>query len=342
MIKNDIKILSIIAFWKGANDTSLIEGFKNLGCNTLIINTKDFFSNKKLLEKVHRKLFSRPYRSVINQFNEHIIKTAREYKPNIVFIAKGLWVEPQTVIELRALGSVVVHWHPDDAFNPENTSQFLSKSLPIYDLIITPKSFNIIEYKNIGAKNVLFIPYAYDPTIHYPVKSSNYSSSDVVFIGTQRRQRVKQLSYLYNKKVDLKIYGGQWHKLPFYYKVKKSCAFQEVYAENMSQVIANSKIMLGFLNVENRDLHTARTFEVPACRGFYLSERTEEQMDFFREGIEAAYFSSNEEMHEKIDYYLKNDSLREKIRNSGYERVKSLNATYNDRAERIIKEILTS
>ena len=48
-----------------------------------------------------------------------------------------------------------------------------------------------------------------------------------------------------------------------------------------------------------------RTFEIPACFGFALSTKTKEQQDFFKEGAEADYFSTPEELKQKIDFYLK-------------------------------------
>jgi len=76
---------------------------------------------------------------------------------------------------------------------------------------------------------------------------------------------------------------------------------------------------------------------VPACAGFTLATRTEEQNEFFEEGKEAEYFSTPEELKQKIDFYLKNDDLRKKIAEAGYKKLLSANYSYTDRAKRILE-----
>ena len=80
-----------------------------------------------------------------------------------------------------------------------------------------------------------------------------------------------------------------------------------------------------------------RTFEVSACGGFLLSVRTDEAKSFFEEDREAAYFSSPEELKEKIDFYLKNDGLRKQIAEAGYKKLVDSDYSYTDRAKKIIE-----
>ena len=85
-------------------------------------------------------------------------------------------------------------------------------------------------------------------------------------------------------------------------------------------LIANSLINLCFMNKSNNDQVTDRPFIVTAAGGFLLSERTEELSNYYKEGVEAEFFSSKDEMNEKIDYYLSNDYLRKKIALKGQEK----------------------
>ena len=91
-----------------------------------------------------------------------------------------------------------------------------------------------------------------------------------------------------------------------------SVAGRAVYGGELARVFGASKVSLSFLRRANRDLHTSRTFEIPACGGFQLSERTEEVLNFFEEGKEIECFSSLDELKDKITYYLTRTSRNQK------------------------------
>ena len=78
-----------------------------------------------------------------------------------------------------------------------------------------------------------------------------------------------------------------------------------------------------------------RTFEVPGCGGFLLTERSEEQLEFFEEGKEIACFSTPEELREKIEFYLPRDELRRKMAEAAHKKVAE-GHTYLDRVKLIL------
>ncbi len=77
-----------------------------------------------------------------------------------------------------------------------------------------------------------------------------------------------------------------------------------------------------------------KTFEIPACKGFVITNRTEQQLDFFPEDKACVYFSTAEELIDKTEFYLKNEQSRTKITDAAYEI--SLKHRYKDRANDMI------
>ena len=113
---------------------------------------------------------------------------------------------------------------------------------------------------------------------------------------------------------------------------------------DMVQMYSRSKINLGFSSCNTDDAEERilqirlRDFEVPMSGGFYLVEYMEELEEFFEIGKEIACYSGPEDLVEKVQYYLKHDTEREKIRQSGYER--SLrDHTWHKRFEKAFKEM---
>jgi len=90
-----------------------------------------------------------------------------------------------------------------------------------------------------------------------------------------------------------------------------------------------SKINLGFLEVYSENnasmkkirhhLHL-REFEVPMCRGLYMTNFSDELCEFYEPDKEILVFHNEHELIDKIRYYLKHDADAEIIREGGYQR----------------------
>ena len=91
-----------------------------------------------------------------------------------------------------------------------------------------------------------------------------------------------------------------------------------------------------FLRKINRDLQTTRSIEIPACGGFMLAERTEEHQTLFEESKEADFFSTNEELLDKIRFYLANPDIRLKIALAGRERCEKSGYSHESTLSKII------
>ena len=103
------------------------------------------------------------------------------------------------------------------------------------------------------------------------------------------------------------------------------------------EAITSSKISLCFLRKINRDKQTLRTVEIPSVGGFLLAEYSEEHASMFKDKHEASFFRTDNELLEKVNFYLQDESLREKIARNGKERAKSYNMIYS--AKRILEEL---
>ncbi|WP_289023299.1 glycosyltransferase [uncultured Salegentibacter sp.] len=94
------------------------------------------------------------------------------------------------------------------------------------------------------------------------------------------------------------------------------------------------------LNVRGMGWDTLRFWEVPALGTFMLSQKPSIVIpDDFTDKMNIAYFENDfSDLYEKIDYYLQNDSVREKIASAGYEHLCKYH-TDIARAKSIIKRI---
>ncbi|MBI4454611.1 MAG: glycosyltransferase [Acidobacteria bacterium] len=264
-----------------------------------------------------------------------------DYKPHLVLVVKGNYLTAKTLRQIRArLGALMFQFHPDDFFNPDNTSSFLRQCVSIYDCMFTPRVCNVRELKQAGARRVEHLPFGYDPEIHRRVSLDGEEKvqygSDVAFIGDWRQARQQTLEAV--AAYRLMIWGNGWRqKVHFGSPVRSRLAGRPIYCHEMAKVMGASKICLGLLNVENRDLSSGRSYEIPACGGFLLAQRTAEHLQLFAEGREIECFDETEELRAKIDHYLRHDSERLKIAAAGHKKVWEMPCSYIDRMRRVLE-----
>lgn len=264
---------------------------------------------------------------------------------DIVFVIKGNEIYPSTLKNLKEkkITLRLINFSLDDMYAKHNRSFFYTNTLKYYDLVVTTKSHNINELPQIGAKKILFHYQAYSKDIHIPMECSSKYKHDVLFIGYPEEERIGSILFLAEQGIVVNIYGypSAWKKNINKINNKNIVIHNKsLYGKEYSEALSCAKISLCFLRKINRDLHTSRSIEIPACRGFMIAEKTNEHLELFEEDTEAVYFDSNEELLQKVQYYLKNDEKRVEIAQNGYKRCISSGYSYDDRVKEILNEVL--
>ena len=94
------------------------------------------------------------------------------------------------------------------------------------------------------------------------------------------------------------------------------------YTSEMPQVFRHSKINLNFTLRSIVSGAPLRVLDIMACGGFLLSNYQEDMAEMFVPNEEVVLFESEEDMLDKIAYYLEHDKERKEIARAGRERIK--------------------
>jgi len=286
----------------------------------------------------------------IKDYNQAIRDTTLWFKPDLIVIAKGVGVYPETLEEIRAKlpRALLTNINYDDFFSqsPSNNFSAIERIVPLFDIIFPSKKANVEELKDLGATGVHYLPLGYDETVHYPVSPNlaikRQRGVDAIFVGTYTAERAKCLNSIAD--FNLSVWGGHWKRNKvrpdLWRRIRDTGNNRIIWGPELSAVLNSSKIALNFFRPDNRDTHNHRTFELPACGVFILSQRSDELGDFFQEGREIAMFSSIEELREKTRYYLDHDGERERMALAAHERLIRGKHTIRDRVEQMMKIIL--
>lgn len=244
---------------------------------------------------------------------------------DIVWIEKGNMIWPWMLRRIKKLAPLarLVSCSEDDMYASHGHSLWYRLGLRYYDFVFTTKIYNLTELKQFGAKKTVLFLDSFNEKTHRPIQLTKNEearfSCDVGAIGAFEKERAESLLYLAEHGIKVAVWGngwGAWANRHPNLDIKNEFLFGEEY----SKAICATKINLNFLRKINRDEVTSRSVEIPACGRFMLGERTRRHLEFFEEGKEAEFFSSNEEMLQKVKYYLEQNEARDKIARAGRER----------------------
>jgi spore maturation protein CgeB len=337
-----MKILFVGPLNHGSTSLQRLHALENIGHSLSVINSAPawLMQNKQpfLYYRIINKIFGPPDLGLVNR---QIKKFISQDKIDILWLEKGLEIKPDTLRDIKQYSpnTTIVGYSVDDMGSRHNQSKNFLACLPHYDLYCTTKTYNVPELSHLGCPKVIFSGNAYDPETHRPVEITSPQKEEfhgsVGFIGTYERPRAESMYYLAQHGIPVHVWGNSWHKNKLSHPnlIIKGRA---VCGDDYAKTICSLGIVLGFLCKRNRDVQTQRSMEIPACGAFMLAERTDEHKELFEEGKEAEFFSSNEELLNKIKYYIEHDEERRLIAQAGRERCMKSGYSYQKR----LKEIL--
>ncbi len=111
----------------------------------------------------------------------------------------------------------------------------------------------------------------------------------------------------------------------------------ELYQQQYREAIWRSKINLSFITHANQDEFAHKSFEIAGCGGFLLAERSAGHAQRFHDDEEAVFFSTTEELGEKIREYLPDEEKRARVATAGQVRAER-DGYHNDRQVELILE----
>lgn len=277
--------------------------------------------------------------------NRAIVAAVRTTRYDVAWFDKAIFVRPETVRAVRATGALTVHYNPDNPFGPRRDPgwRLFLASLPAYDVHVVPREQNVAEYRAAGASRVLVMPFSYEPTIMFPPPSA-WDDGDrrwgVTFIGSPHdRRREFLLELLRRHGIRTAVWGDRWQRVlrpPDASELLQGPALQN---EQYREHIWRSRICLGFVTHSNVDPYARRSFEITACGGFLLSERTPTLLELFAEDAEAAYFEDVDQCAARIRRYLDDEEARAQVARAGHARVVAARASNDERLAAVLERL---
>jgi hypothetical protein len=310
---------------------------ERLGHTVVPVDSYAYESQSALLRKVVHRAQMGPG---VKRLNRDLLAMAERERPDVFWADKLLGLQPKTLVRLREMGVRTVSYMIDNAFGPRRDPgwRLYRQCIPQFDLHVVQRDSNIADYRQRGARDVIKIQTAYEPTVHFP-SGDEYVARDatrgrgVSFIGTAYDDRPEFLTKLWREcGFPVVISGsGVWKE-----RLDKEAAAAiytggELYGAAYREAVWDAKVNLSFLTRSNQDEFAHKSFEIAACGGFLLAERSAGHLERFVEDEEAVFFTGFEECAEKIRRYLPDAEARGRIAAAG--RARAVGSGYGNDAQ---------
>ncbi|WDZ63437.1 glycosyltransferase [Paenibacillus polymyxa] len=274
---------------------------------------------------------------------------AAQLRPNLMLALDGMDLPLEQVTAVRQLGIPTAIWLTDDPYYTDTTTKIVTN----YDYVFTLEMNCLELYRQLGCTSVHYLPFGAFLTHYFPLCSPASVRREIGFTGSAYWNRI----YFFNPIMpqlmarNIKINGIWWDRLPDY----QSYGDKIELGRWMSPVETNdsyngSKIVINLHrshqddSVNNNSLKipgaspNPRTFEISASGTLQLTDTRDDLARFYKPGEEIETYSSQQELLEKVEFYLTHEKERHEIALRALERTLREH-TYGHRIDQLLSVI---
>lgn len=265
--------------------------------------------------------------------------------PDIVLVMKAAPLSAKTVKKCDAIGAKRVMW----AYDSAREYPIISKTASEYDLIYTYEPDNLEMLSELG--DAKYLPMGYDPRLYSPAEASNSREMDISFVGSLRDTPIRKetIRHVARELPDRTV--GVWTDTIHWYSHRRlndlrftmgrpniRLARRTVDHAEINEIYNRSKVCLNVHHPQSVGALNPRSFEILGSGGLLLTDRRMDDLEGIENGKAYVYYSSREELVEKLRRILDEDGFLRGVAENGHRA--ALNAhTFEHRARSMLKDL---
>lgn len=283
------------------------------------------------LKRLQNKIYSGP---IVNRVNTDLISCISDIKPDFVILYRSTHIYASSIIKIKKIfkNIKILLLNNDNCFAKSYPWWFwrhYRRSVPLADAILSYRRSTVVDYYNLGAKQVIYFPPWFVPEVHKvqnPLGQDEAGDAcDVIFIGHYEDDgRDLIIENIIRAGYSVKVFGPPhgWERVFSQSKILKDLLpVYPLLGSEYNTALNKAKIALCFFSKLNEDTFTRRCFEIPASGTVLLSESSYELSNIFVNGEEVFLFKSSSECLNMVKYLLDNDGIRSQVSLRGQRRV---------------------
>lgn len=249
--------------------------------------------------------------------NKKLIQTAKNFKPDVLFIAHCDYIRNWALEEIRAALPHIrmAHFNIDPIWMPWHINQIQERMYSTDAIFVTTAGPELKQFCT-GKNVVAYMPNPSDPSMEVTDNSRKIEfARDLLFCGKEiegddRNAFLRQLETELKGQLRFDIFG--------------MFGYPPVWGANYEETLSTSKMALNLNRKEGWPLYSSDRIAHLMGNGIltFLSDRGNMQKFFSEE--EVALFHDLDDLREKILYYQKNDAARQAVASAGRTRYHQL------------------
>ena len=285
----------------------LINGFTRLGHNVYVFNDRDYarYSNIFRSQKMGRKAM-----------NEEVLNVVKGFRPEMIVLGHCKNITNETLAEVRQIvpGVKIMYRNVDPLNSPQNVKEIQQRVGHVEGIFITTAGDGLKQFSN-DFGGVYFMPNPVDPALERKRAFENDQADiDFLFLASflrdQHDHRHITAKYLLENKGDIRIrIGGAG--------INEDRVFGAEYYE----VLGRSKMGLCMNKTEDYYLYASGRMSQYMASGLLAFIPEGPQFEDVLGNDSFISFKTNEELLDKIKYYMEHDDERKEIARIGHKKV---------------------
>jgi len=296
------------------------------------------YYRKSIINKiVFKSGFSGIYTKINNKFKEEV----ESFKPEIIWVFKGLEISPQSLLWAKERGIKLVNYNADNPFDFAGKGSgniYLTNSIGLYDLHITYYDWIKSKIEQDYGVQTVIIPFGFGISEEmYERCCKEEEIMKTCFLGNADKYRAELILELADGGVKIDLYGNSWEKFITHPNIE---IFGPLYEDEFWLTLRRYRVQLNLMRPHNLNAHNMRSFEIPAVGGIELALDTDDHKKYFQVDKEIFIYTDLEDCKRQIKKLLSFTTIEaQKIREQARNRSVSSGYSYKSRTEEVLKTI---
>lgn len=273
----------------------------------------------------------------LKRLNKRLMKLIEKSRPDLLVVTGGHRIFPETIEFAKKRNIKTVLWTID----PPIYFEVLKDYAKYYDKVFCGGSEAQILLQGIR-DDAMFLPFGFDSFTHQQQnlrKDETQYVSDIVFIGSHYKNR----ETLFESIADLNfsIWGPGWSKLDDDSRLRKCVkSYIGVPPKVWLKALSGAKMTVVAHYDDGKILCnqvSPKVYEAMACKVLVFCDKQKDAQELFADKENIVFYETQEELREKVGYYLANENARNKIVDNAYELVQKKHS-YKERMRKLVEE----